>query len=70
MTNLISRLCPVVRLQRFDRPVRTHQHPDRSILSYENGEIGACAGSGGFEDALGVLQEIGHEILIEPPWRI
>ena len=64
----------MMRLQRAERPIRTHQHVDCSILPNQDSHVtgfqpGAVRGSRGFEDALGVCQEIRHETLIalEPP---
>jgi hypothetical protein len=65
----------MMRLQRTERPIRTHQHVDGAILANQDRhvtgfQLGAIRGSGGFENALGVCQEIRHEILIAPERRV
>ena len=65
----------MMRLQRTERPIRTHQHVDGSILANQDRhvtgfQLDAVRGSRGFENALGVGQEIRHETLIAPERRI
>ena len=67
----ICRARAMMRLQRTERPVRTHQHVNGSILAnqdrYVTGfQLDAVRGSRSFENSLGVSQEIRHEMLIAP----
>ena len=60
-------------LQGVERPIRTHQHVDGSILANQDSYIAGfqlCAvrGSRGFENALGVSQEIRHEYAYRTEW--
>ena len=64
----------MMRLKRTERPIRTHQHVDGSILADQDSQVtgfqlGAVRGSRGFENALGVSQEIRHEYAYRTEWR-
>ncbi len=56
----------MLRPERIERPIRSHQHADVSVLADQDSEIAGfgLALSRGLEDAFGVLYETGHEMLI------
>ena len=69
--DLVCRTRAVMGLKRFERPVGVHQHVNRAVLTNENGEgsgfeLRAVSRGRGFEDALGVSEQIRHKALIEP----
>ena len=64
----------MMRLKRTERPIRTHQHVDGSILANQDRhvtgfQLSAFRGSRSFENALGVSQEIRHEYAYRTEWK-
>jgi len=75
MADSIGGPCAVVRFERVKGPVGSHEHVDGSILPDQNSQISRCQlravrRNRGFEDALGIRQEIRHTLLIETDRRM